>query len=136
MATFNKFNTFTKELVDGNHDFDLHTFKVMLSNTLPIAANAVKTDITEIAAGSGYTAGGTASAMSTSTLSGTAKVVAADTTFTAAGGTIGPFRYPVLYNATNDKLIGWADYGSSITLADTEQFLTDFDATNGILQVT
>jgi hypothetical protein len=57
--------------------------------------------------------------------------------FTAASGTIGPFRYATLYNdtSTNDQLIGFWDYGSSITLQDTETFTVDFDATNGVLQL-
>jgi uncharacterized protein (DUF2252 family) len=68
--------------------------------------------------------------------SGTYKLVLADVTFTASGS-MGPFRYAVLYNdtATSDELIGWWDYGSSITLAASETFTVDFDATNGVLQV-
>ena len=46
-------------------------------------------------------------------------------------------RYAVLYNDTPtspaDPLIGWYDYGASITLADTETLTVDFDATNGVL---
>jgi hypothetical protein len=48
--------------------------------------------------------------------------------FTALGGSFGPFRYVILYNdtATNDPLIGWWDYGSSITCNDGETFTVDF----------
>lgn len=139
MATYNKFNQFTKDLIDGVHDMDAHTVKVMLSNTAPSASNSVKADITEITAGNGYTAGGTATTISTSTSSGTAKATATDVVFTASGGTIGPFRYVVIYNDTPtspaDPLIGWYDYGSSITLNSGETFTTDFDGTNGYFTV-
>lgn len=139
MASYNKFNQFTKDLIDGVHDFDAHTFKVMLTNTAPVNTNTVKANLTEISAGNGYTAGGTATTISTSTSSGTAKVTGTDVVFTAAGGSIGPLRYAVLYNdsptSPADPLIGWWDYASSITLADTETLTIDFDGTNGILTV-
>lgn len=138
MATYNKFNQFTKDLVDGVHDFDAHTFKVMLTNTAPVATNTVKADLTEISAGSGYTAGGTATAITTSTSSGTAKVTGTDVVFTSSG-TIGPFRYAVLYNDTPSSpakpLIAWWDYGSAISLNNTETLTVDFNATTGILTV-
>ena len=139
MATYNKFYQFTKDLIDGVHDFDAHTFKVMLTNVAPVATNAVFADLTEISAGNGYTAGGSVTTITTSTNgTGTAKATASDVTFTAASGTIGPFRYAVGYNATasGSPLIFWVDYGSSITLQDTEQLVVDFDASAGVLTVT
>ena len=140
MATYNKFQQFVKDLIDGVHDFDAHTFKVMLTNTAPVATNTIKSNLTEISAGSGYTAGGTATTITTSVAMGVAKVTGTDVTFTASGGSIGPFRYAVLYNDTPtspaDPLIAWWDYGSSITLADTEQLVVDFDGTNGLFTLT
>jgi hypothetical protein len=138
MAAFNKFNDFVEQLCKGVHDLDgTHTIKVMLTNTAPVATNSVKADLTEITAGNGYTAGGTATTPTLSESSGTAKLVLTDVVFTASGGSIGPFRYIVVYNdtATSDNLIGYADYGSSVTLNDTETFTTDFDASNGVLTV-
>jgi hypothetical protein len=140
MAAYNKFLVFTKHLVDGVHDFDNHAFKVMLTNTSPVNTNTVKADITEVGAGNGYSAGGLSVTMATSTSSGTAKVtVTTDIVFTAAAGSIGPFRYAVLYNDTATQatkpLIAWWDYGASITLNDSETLTVDFDQTNGILTV-
>lgn len=139
MASYNKFRQFTKDLIDGVHDFDAHTFKVLLTNTAPVNTNAVKADLTEISAGNGYSAGGTATSITTSTTTGTSKTTGSDVVFTASGGTIGPFRYAVFYNDTPsspaDPLISWWDYGSSITLNDGETFTVDFDATNGIFTV-
>lgn len=138
MATYTKFNSFVEALAEKSHNLGSDTLKVMLTNTAPSASNTVKADITEISAGNGYTAGGTAITVSASSqTSGTYKLVGGDVVFTASGGSIGPFRYVVIYNdtATSDELIAYADYGSSITLASGETFTVDFDGTNGILQI-
>lgn len=138
MPAQTKFNNFTKDLVDGIHAFGTHTFKALLTNSAPVAAtHDEKADLTEISAGNGYSAGGPTITMSTSTSSGTAKVTATDATITAAGGSIGPFRYVVLYNdtSTGDRLITYIDYGSSITLADGESFTIDFDGSAGLLTI-
>jgi hypothetical protein len=134
MAAFNKFNQFTLDVLEARHNFVSHVFKVALSNTLPVATNTVLSDITQIAAGNGYAAGGSATAIIASISGGTAKISGADVVFTAAGGSIGPVRYAVLYNdsAVGDPLIAWWDYGTSITLAPTEQLTVRFDAVNGI----
>lgn len=141
MAAFNKFNQLVEDLLEKVHNLGSDTLKVLLTNTAPVATNAVKADLTEISAGNGYTAGGaTATISSSAQASGTYKLVLADVVFTASGGTIGPFRYAVLYNdsptSPADPLIGWWDYGSSITLQAGETFTVDFDATNGVLQLT
>ena len=137
MASFNKFNIFTYDTLAKKHDFTADVFKVALSNTAPGAANAVLADITQISAGNGYTSGGTATSMSLGTSSGTAKATGTDVVFTASGGSIGPTRYAVLYNSTaaGGPLVGWWDYGSSVTLATSETLTVDFDATNGILTI-
>lgn len=135
MAAFNKFNSFVEALAEKVHNLGSDTLKVMLTNSAPSATNTVKADLTEISAGNGYTAGGTQATISSSAqTSGTYKLVLADVVFTATGS-VGPFRYVVLYNdtATNKELLGWYDYGSSITLANGETFTVDFDATNGVL---
>jgi len=64
-------------------------------------------------------------------------VLADPATWTAAGGSIGPFRYAVLYNdtAANDPLIAWWDYGTSITLGAGDTFAVDFDPTTGVLTI-
>jgi len=142
MATFNKFQAFVENLSEGVHNLGTNALKVMLVNSpAPVNTNSVKADLTEISAGNGYTAGGgTPSITSSSQTSGTYKLVLADVVFTASGGSIGPFRYAVLYNDTPtspaDPLIGWYDYGSSITLADGESLTVDFDPTNGVIQLT
>src|SRR5512146_266338 len=98
MASFNKFNQFVEDLAHKVHDLKTGTsdvLKVMLTNTAPVATNAVLADLTEIAAGNGYSAGGaTVGTITGAQASGTFKLVGGtDPVFTAAGGTIGPFRY-------------------------------------------
>jgi flagellar capping protein FliD len=138
LLSFNKFHSFSEALAEKVHNLSSDTLKVMLTNTAPVATNTVKANLTEIAAGNGYTAGGhTITVSSSSQTSGTYKLVLSDVTITATGGSIGPFRYAVVYNdtATNDELIGWYDYNSSSTLQDGEALAIDFNATNGIIQL-
>jgi hypothetical protein len=138
MAAFNKFNAFVENLAEGVHDLQNDTLKIMLTDTAPSASNATASDITEITAQNGYAAGGAQATVSSSgQTSGTYKLVLDDVTITAGGGSIGPFRYAVLYNDTPtspaDPLIGWYDYGSSITLNDGEPLTVDFDPGTGAL---
>jgi hypothetical protein len=140
MAAFNKFNAFVENLAEKVHDLGADTLKIMLTNTAPAATNALLSDITEIAAGNGYSAGGSQATQSASSqTSGTYKLVCADVTFTASGGSIGPFRYAVLYNDTPasplNPLIGWWDYGTNVTLTDGNAFTVDLSAANGVLQL-
>lgn len=135
MATFNKFQDFSEQLTRGTQNFATDTYKVALSNVAPVATNTAFANITEITPGNGYTAGGTATTISLAEVSGTTTVSGTQVTFTASGGSIGPFRYVVLYNDTtttpvNKPLVGWWDYGSSISLADTETFTVKFSNTS------
>jgi hypothetical protein len=67
------------------------------------------------------------STTSSSQTGGTYTLVLADLVMTASGA-VGPFRYVVLYDDTvaGDPLVGWWDYGSSITMANAETFTVDF----------
>jgi len=133
MASYNKFNDFSAQLVEGVHDFGANTYKVALSNSAPIAANSVLADITQISGTNGYTTGGTATTISLSETGGTTTVSGTQVVFTASGGSMGPFRYIVLYNDSStsplDALVAWWDYGSGITLADGETFTVKFSNT-------
>lgn len=138
MAAFNKFNQFVEDLAEKVHNLGADTLKVMLTNTAPVATHAVKADLTEIAAGNGYTAGGVQATISGSQqTSGTYKLTLADVVFTASGGAFAQARYAVLYNDTPtspaDPLIGWWDYGSAFTLGSGESLTVDFDGTTGAM---
>lgn len=139
MAAYNKHQQFAEDVYEKVHNLGSDTLKCVLCNTAPVATNSILANLTQIAAGNGYTTGGTQAIQSSSAqTTGTYKLVLADVVFTATGGSIGPFRYVDLYNDTPtspaDPLISWWDYGSSITLAAGESFTTDFDPTTGVLQ--
>lgn len=140
-SSLTKFFDFAEQLAKAKHDFSSHAFKVALTNTAPSTANTILADITQIAATGGYAAGGYAlDSVVLSETSGVAKITIADEVITASGGSIGPFRYLVIYNDTQtspaDAVVGWYDYGAAITLADGESLTLDFDGTNGVLTVT
>lgn len=137
MALYQKFNQFVEDLAKKVHNLNSDTLKVMLTNTAPVAGNSVMADLTEIAAGNGYTAGGSAATfVSGAQSSGTYKLVLNDVTFTASGGSIGPFRYAVLYNDTPtspaDPLIAWWDYGTSLTLTNGNSLTVNLDQSSGV----
>lgn len=135
MATFNKFNSFVEALAEGVHNLGTDQITVALTNTAPSAANTVLANITEIS----YTnlSSRNVTTAGSSQTSGLYKLLLTDLVLTASGS-VGPFRYIVLYNntATNDELIGWYDYGSSLTLASGETLTIDFDGTNGAISIT
>lgn len=121
MATFQKFNSFVDKVLKGVVNLSTDTVKVMLTNTAPVATNVNYSDIsgTELANGNGYTTGGaTVTGTSLNASSGTDSYVVGSTTFTSNTGSMGPFRYVVYYDdtATGKPLIGFYDYGSSVTL--------------------
>jgi hypothetical protein len=135
MVAFNKFNVFQQDLLLGSHRLAAagDIVRAMLTNTAPVAANTVKANITEITAAFGYVAGGTDIANDVTLSGAVGQLVGTDVTWTASGGSFGPFRYVVLYNDTQatpaKPLIGWYDYGSAISVNDTESFTVDFGAT-------
>lgn len=134
---FTLFEVFGEDLMVGTHHFDTDTFKVYLSNATPdTAGDELKADLAEISAGNGYIAGGNAVPTSISRTGGTTSVVVTDpSAFNASGGSIGPFRYAVIYNdtATGDPLIGYYDFGSSITISSGSSVGLDIDDSSNVL---
>ena len=132
MASYNKFQQFVEDLCKGVHQLHAagHTLKVYLSNATPdAAADAVKVDLAEITNENGYAAPVDIQ-NDISETGGTASLTGVDVVITASGGTVGPFRYAVIFNddptSPADPLVAWWDYGSSITLQDGEDFTVDF----------
>lgn len=126
MATYNKFNAWAETMVEAAN-LGSDQFVVALTNTAPSAANSVLADITQIS----YTnlSSRNLTTSSSSQTGGTYSLALADLTLTASGS-VGPFRYVVIYDDTvaGDPLVCWYDYGSSITLAASETLDIDFGA--------
>lgn len=144
MATFNKINGFAEHVAEGVHNLGSDQLVVALSNTAPgsetpdptvLTADAILANVTEVAYTNLSSRNITTSASAQS--GGTYKLTLTDLTLTASGGSVAGFRYVYIYNDTPtspaDPLIGYYDYGSTLTLADGESLTIDFDGTNGVL---
>ena len=137
MAAFNKLNGFVEHLAEKEHNLGSDTLTVALSNTAPgsegtpptgTTAACVLANVTQISYTNLSSRVLTTSASAQS--AGTYALSVNDLVLTASGGSVGPFRYVYIYNdtSTSDKLIGYYDYGSSVTLNDGETFTLDFGA--------
>lgn len=134
MASFVKFNTFAEAVYEKVHNLGSDQLVAFLTNTAPTVATDVGiSNITEIS----YTncSSRNITTSSSAQTGGTYKLVLTDLVLTASGGTVGPFRYAGIYNdtAASDELVGYWDYGSSITLQAGETFTMDFDGSAGVL---
>jgi len=142
-ASFVKFYDAVEQMFSAKHDFTAsgHVIKVYLSNAAPDqAADTIKTDLAEITMTneSNHGAGGCDIQNTLSETTGTATVAGTDCVFLASG-TLGPFRYVVLYNDTQtspaDALLGYWDYGAAgVTLNAAETFTVDFSTSILTLQ--
>lgn len=110
------FNCFTEDVAEGRHLLATHQLVVALTNSAPSASNTQLSDITQIS----YTNCSTrnVTVTSSSQTAGVYSLVLQDLVLTATGGSVGPFRYIVLYNATasGSPLIAWSDLGSSVSI--------------------
>lgn len=137
MAGFNRFDSLVEALAEKKHNFGADTLKVMLTNTQPDPTDAIKSDIAELPPGNGYTAGGNTAAIDESALAGSTYklVLTSPAAWSAEGGSIGPFQFAVLYNASapNGELIGWWDHETAVTLNDGDSFIVAFSTETGVL---
>ena len=136
MVTMTKFNCFVKDLAEKKHDLSSDALYVMLTLTAPVITNSVKTDLVEIASGNGYTTGGNAATLITSSqTSGVYCLVLNDpATWTATPSAIANFQYAVLYNSAGTKpLIGfWTYPGGVVTVNPGETFKCDLSQVAGV----
>tara|TARA_S200002703_G_scaffold145851_1_gene140451 strand:+ start:35 stop:472 length:438 start_codon:yes stop_codon:yes gene_type:complete len=145
MASFVKINDFVANAVE-NMDLESDQLIIALSNTAPSSessnptadGNGILGNVTQVS----YTNLSSRSLTTSSSgqSGGVYKLVLADLTLTASGGSVAAFRYVYIYNDTvtspADPLIGYYDYGSSLTLNDGDTFTIDFSPSNGVVQLT
>ena len=135
MASFNKISSFVADVANGVHNLSTGVLKVALTNVAPTASSVNLASITEIS----YTncSSRDVTTISSTQTTGLYKLLLTDLVLTASG-TVGPFRYIVLYNdtAASKQLLGWYDYGSAITLSTGDSFTIDFSSANGLIQLT
>lgn len=130
-SAYSKFEGFVGYLGLGAVNLNTDVLKVYLTNATPSAsADDVKGDLAEFAGGTGYTAGGTDVQNTYSESGGVGTLAGTDVVWTAGAADWAAFRYVPLYDDTHasDILIGWWDYGSSITPGNGETFTVDFGA--------
>lgn len=134
MASFNKFNAFVADVANKVHNLGSDQLTLALSNSAPVATNAILTDITQIS----YTnlSSRNITTSSSTQSSGLYKLILNNLTLTASGA-VATFRYIVLYNSTaaSGNLIAWYDYGSAVTLASGDTFTVTWDGVNGVLSL-
>jgi hypothetical protein len=136
MATYQKFQCFTSDLLNKLHDLlgsggtTADLLKVYLTDATPnLATNTVKGDLADITNHNGYTGPISVANLGTVT-TGTFTLNGTNIVVTATGGTVGPFRYVVLYNFTAGTvpLICMWDYAAELTLNDSESITLKFNS--------
>ena len=145
MASFVKINDFVANAVE-NMDLESDQLVIALSNTAPSSessnptadGNGILGNVTQVSYSNLSSRNLTTTSSGQS--GGVYKLVLADLTLTASGGSVAAFRYIYIYNDTvsspADPLIGYYDYGSSLTLNDGDTFTIDFSPSNGVIQLT
>ena len=136
MATFNKLFDFTDAIHEGAYVLATDQLEIALCATAssPVNTNRVLADLTQIAYTNLTPAPPNVTTTSSTQTTGTYSLVNADLVLTASGGAVAAFQFIVLFDETGavsgfvDPLAAWWDYGSALTLADTETLTLDFGA--------
>jgi len=134
---FSKVNSFVEKVAEKVFNLGSDQLKIALTNTAHTPTWDKLADLTLVATTN--LSGATPLNLTTSASSqtaGTYKLVVDDLVLTATGA-VGPFQYVYMYSdtASNKELIGYYDYGSEVTLADTNKFTINFDGSNGVLTI-
>jgi len=130
--------SFKVDLLDGEHDFGVDTFKIALyTSSATLDATTTAYSATNETSGTGYTAGGNTLTVSVTPTSSstTAYISFSNTTWSTASITA---RGALIYNSTNaNKAVAVLDFGSDKT-STAGDFTIQFpaaDASNAIIRI-
>ena len=133
-VAFTKIDSFVENLAEKQIDLGGNGLTIALTNTAHQAAWDELADLTQI----DYTnlSDRVLTVTSSAQTSGTYKLVLEDLVLTASGA-VGPFQYVYIYDdaSTGDKLIGYYDYGSAVSMVSGDSFIIDFSASEGALTI-
>ena len=131
MASFVKNHVYIFDLMNGEHDVGIDTLTYYLTSNAeaPVQGDELLASLVEVT----YTNLSTRVAGAPTTNShaaGAYTLLLPDLILTSSGGTTGPLQWVGCYNAsalllTNPLMFYW-DYGSEITLQDTETLTIDY----------
>ena len=140
-VTINFYNKLGEYLGDSTMDADADTFTAELYNSTHVftATNTIRANVSAnaLATANGYTNPGAALTSVTWVESaGTVTFDAANVTWTASGGAIGPSSDTVVYDntATNDELVCSVDHDGDQTANDGANFSVNWNA-SGIFTI-
>ena len=133
-VTYNSYDAFLEHMGNNTIDMDGDTFIITLHNAYTFGSTEDEYNEvsgTEIATGFGYTQQNEAlTSVTWGQTGGTVVFDAANVTWTASGGSIGPATDAILYSDTSssDKLVCNIDFGQSETAGPASDFQINWNA--------
>lgn len=136
MAALTFYNGHAKRVVDGEYGtWSTAGLKYFLTNTAPDPTHNSLSEVGQVSGGNWVSGGISVGTVSTAVddTDGARVVTDDDLSHVQSSASVGPFRYVGVYadtptTPTADPVIGYWDYGSSITLGVDETLNIDLDA--------
>lgn len=111
------------------------TFRVMLcTGEIDGSIHDNISDLTEISAGNGYSAGGPSTTVTANQSGADAYFVATQPTITASGGDIGPYTGIAIYEVATGKLRGAWNEVTPVTIANGSSKTLQFNQAEGFMR--
>jgi hypothetical protein len=117
---------FVQDMARKLHNLNSDAMYIALTNAAMTQSTSTTLGTIDLATSNGYVQGGASVGNGQASQSGgvlTFQTATTTYTWTATGGSIGPFEFVLLVNHTAGLIIGYWDYGSAITLNTGDQFV-------------